>query len=58
MNFNNALNNEPQLDGIIGYFINPLEKEISKDVARKIKSELEISLKTGFEVNLNIDLCN
>ena len=53
-----ALSNEPQLDGIIGYFINPLENEISKDIAQKVKSELEMYLKTEFKINLKIDLWN
>ena len=53
-----ALSNEEQLDGIIGYFIKPFEKEICKDAAEKIKSELETALKTEFKINLRIDLWN
>jgi hypothetical protein len=53
-----ALSNEPQLDGIVGYFINPFEKEIWKDVAEKVKTELETALNTEFKINLRIDLWN
>ena len=53
-----ALSNEEQLDGIIGYFIKPFEKEICNDVAEKVKSELETALKTEFKINLRIDLWN
>ncbi|MCL1938303.1 MAG: 50S ribosome-binding protein YggL [Candidatus Azobacteroides sp.] len=51
-----ALSNEEQLDGIMGYFIKPFEKEICNDVAEKVKSELETALKTEFKINLRIDL--
>ena len=53
-----ALSNEKQLDGIIGYFINPFEKEICNNVAEKVKSELETTLKSEFKINLRIDLWN
>ena len=53
-----TLSNEEQLDGIIGYFIKPFEKEICNDVAEKVKSELETALKTEFKINLRIDLWN
>ena len=53
-----ALSNEKQLDGIIGYFIKPFEKEICNDVAEKVKSELETALKAEFKINLRIDLWN
>ncbi|MDR0232875.1 MAG: hypothetical protein LBI82_12260 [Dysgonamonadaceae bacterium] len=53
-----ALSNEKQLDGIIGYFIKPFEKEICNDVAEKVKSELEMTLKAEFKINLRIDLWN
>jgi len=53
-----ALSNEEQLDGIIGYFIKPFEKEICKEVAEKVKSELETALNKEFKINLRIDLWN
>jgi hypothetical protein len=53
-----ALSNQPQFNGIIGYFINPKEKEIDKNVAEKVKSELENALQTEFKINLKIDLWN
>ena len=53
-----ALSNETQLDGILGYFVNPFEKEISNEVAEKVKSELETALQTEFKINLKIDLWN
>lgn len=53
-----AVNNEPQPDCIIGYFIKPFEKEICNDVAQKIKSELEVALNMEVKVNLRIDLWN
>ncbi|MDR1720490.1 MAG: hypothetical protein LBR67_10295 [Dysgonamonadaceae bacterium] len=48
----------PQLNGIIGYFINPEKQAIDKATAEKIKSELETALKTEFEINLKVDLWN
>jgi len=53
-----ALSNEPQPDGIIGYFIKPFEKEICMEVAQKVKSELETTLKTELKINLRVDLWN
>ena len=53
-----TLSNEEQLDGIIGYFFKPFEKEISNDVAQKIKSELEAAIKEKFRINFRIDLWN
>ena len=53
-----ALSNEPQPDGIIGYFIKPFEKEICIEVAQKVKSELESALNTEVKINLRIDLWN
>jgi len=53
-----ALSNEPQLDGIIGYYIKPYEKEICIEVAQNVKSELEINFKTDLKINLNVDLWN
>ena len=53
-----ALSNEPQPDGIIGYFIKPFEKEICTEVAQKVKSELEITFKTDLKINLRVDLWN
>ena len=53
-----ALSNEPQPDGIIGYFVKPFEKEICSEVAQKVKSELEEALNTEFRANLRIDLWN
>jgi len=53
-----ALSNEPQPDGIIGYFIKPFEKEIYMNFAQKVKSELESALNTEVKINLRIDLWN
>ncbi|MCL1942474.1 MAG: 50S ribosome-binding protein YggL [Candidatus Azobacteroides sp.] len=53
-----SLSTGEQLDGIIGYFIKPFEKEICKDAAEKVKSELEIALGSEFKINLRIDLWN
>ncbi|GHT35074.1 hypothetical protein FACS189434_12310 [Bacteroidia bacterium] len=53
-----ALSNSPQIDGIIGYFINPTEKAIDKNTAEKIKSELENTLQAEFKINLKVDLWN
>jgi len=53
-----ALSNEPQPDGVIGYFINPFEKEISNEIAQKVKSELETALGTELKINLRVDLWN
>jgi len=53
-----ALSNEPQHKAIIGYFINPYEKEISINIAEKVKSELKEVLQTEFKINERIDLWN
>jgi len=53
-----ALSNEPQPDGIIGYFIKPFEKEISNEIAQKVKSELETAIGRELKINLSVDLWN
>ena len=53
-----AFGEEQLLDCIIGYFVNPVEKDISWDVANKIKIELESSLKVEFKINCKIGLWN
>jgi len=51
-----ALSNEPQPEGIIGYFIKPFEKEICNEVTQKVKSELETTFGTELKINLRVDL--
>ena len=53
-----ALSNEPQLEAIVGYFINPDDKEISINIAEKVKSELKAALQTEFKINDRINLWN
>jgi hypothetical protein len=55
---NIALGAEIPSDCIIGYFINPIEQEISVDIAEEVKSELETALKADFKINCRIDLWN
>ena len=53
-----ALSDEPQFEAIIGYFINPDDKEISINIAEKVKSELKAALQTEIKINDRIDLWN
>jgi len=53
-----ALSNEEQLDGIIGYFVNPFEHKISQEIAEKVNAELKNILNTEFKINLRVDLWN
>jgi hypothetical protein len=53
-----AFGEEQFPDCIIGYFVNPVEKDISRDVADKIKAELESTLKIEFKINCRIGLWN
>ena len=53
-----AVGEEQFLDCIIGYFVNHLEKDISQDVADKVKVELENALKIEFEINCRVGLWN
>ena len=55
---NIALNPETLSDCIIGYFINPKEKEITIDAADKVKEELQNTLKVDFKINCRISLWN
>ena len=45
-------------DCIIGYFVNPIEKDISQNVANKVKTELENALKVEFKINGRVGLWN
>ena len=49
---------DPQIlsDYIVGYFINPVAKEISTDVAEKVNAELEKALEANFKINRRIGL--
>ena len=51
-----ATGEEQFLDCIIGYFVNPIEKDISRDVANKVKAELENALKDDFIINCRVTL--
>jgi hypothetical protein len=53
-----AFGEEQLSDCIIGYFVNPVEKEISRDIADKVKAELESALKVEFKINCRIGLWN
>lgn len=53
-----AFGEEQLSDCIIGYFVNPVEKEISRNIADKVKSELESVLKVEFKINCRIGLWN
>ena len=53
-----AFGEEQFSDCIIGYFVNPVEKDISWDIANKVKVELESSLKVEFKINCRIGLWN
>jgi hypothetical protein len=55
---NIALDPETLSDCIVGYFINPKEKEITVDVADKVKEELLRILKVDFKINCRISLWN
>jgi hypothetical protein len=53
-----AFGEEQLSDCIIGYFVNPVEKEMSRDIADKVKAELENALKVEFKINYRIGLWN
>lgn len=55
---NIALCPEMLSDCIVGYFINPREKEITVDAADKVKEELQSTLKVDFKINCRISLWN
>jgi len=55
---NIALSPEMLSDCIVGYFINPREKEITVDAADKVKEELQSTLKVDFKINCRISLWN
>jgi hypothetical protein len=51
-----AFGEEQLSDCIAGYFVNPVEKEISRDTADTVKAELESTLKVEFKINCRISL--
>jgi len=53
-----AFGEEQLPDCIIGYFVNPIEKDIRRDVADKVNAELENALKVEFKINCRIGLWN
>lgn len=53
-----AFGEEQLSDCIVGYFINPAGKEISRDIADKVKEELENALNVEFKINCRIALWN
>ena len=55
---NIALGQETITDCIVGYFVNPIGKEIAADVADNVKATLENSLNIEFKINCRIDLWN
>ncbi|MGV8134894.1 MAG: hypothetical protein AB2L20_06750 [Mangrovibacterium sp.] len=55
---NIALVPETLTNCIIGYFINPFEREIRINIAERVEAELKNILKTDFKINCRVDLWN
>ena len=49
---------DPQIfsDSIVGYFINPVGKEITADIGDAVNAELEKALEAGLKINRRIGL--
>jgi hypothetical protein len=55
---NIALRPETLTNCIVGYFINPVEREIRINIAEKVKAELKNILKPDFKISCRIGLWN